>query len=172
MKVYNAVTLILYNSLFQVKVLKDQVASLRDQCRQIKKETLQQKIEELKLPQEQELMIKSCMKTAKVAANGRRYDLKWIYECILMRIKSPTLYNHLRLRKILPLPCRSTLNRYMRKLHPMYGYQDTLFETVKKKVSGFAEVQRHGEYNRWRYLNAKYSTSISFLTSGNIFVGR
>lgn len=155
-----SLTFIWYKLPFQVQVLKDTVARLRNQCRLIQKETLQQKLKELDLPPEQEIMIESCIKTAKVAANGRRYDLKWIYECILMRIKSPTLYNHLRLRKILPLPCRSTLNRYMRKLHPMYGYQDTLFQTVKKKVSGYSEVQRHGEYKKWSKLNAMYSTSI------------
>lgn len=121
------------------------MANLRKSCGAIQKETLEQKIKALNLPDEQQVMISSCIKAAAVKKNGRRYDLKWIYECILMRIKSPTLYNHLRLKSILPLPCRATLSRYMRKLHPMYGYQDTLFETIKKKVSGFSEVQRHGK---------------------------
>ena len=58
--------------------------------------------------------------------HGNRYEAEWIYhemrtmiyETILMRIKSPTLYNHIRERKIMPLPSRTTLNRYMRNIKP------------------------------------------------------
>jgi len=37
-------------------------------------------------------------------ANGRRYTLNWNYECILIRIKSRKMYEHLRIHGILPLP--------------------------------------------------------------------
>ena len=48
-------------------------------------------------------------------------------------------------KKILPLPDRRTLGRYMRKLHPMYGYQDTLFQVLKNKIKDWPEKKKHGK---------------------------
>lgn len=42
---------------------------------------------------------------------GMRYDAEWLMECLLMRIKSPRAYKHLRANMLLPLPCPDTIRR-------------------------------------------------------------
>lgn len=82
----------------------------------------------------QQKIILQCHQAAQAKGpTGPRYQLDWIYECILMRIKDPCLYRHIRMKKILPLPCRTTVGRYMKKLHPMYGYQDSLFDVLRSE---------------------------------------
>ncbi|KAE8739250.1 hypothetical protein FOCC_FOCC015248 [Frankliniella occidentalis] len=103
-------------------------------------------IEQLEdLPDVQKQAILACLKAAKKkGAKGNRYPLEWIYEAMLMRIKSPRLYEHIRKRKILPLPCRSLLNRYMKKIHPVFGFQTVLFQVLKEKVKDWDEKEKHG----------------------------
>lgn len=79
------------------------------------------------MPQTQQDIVLAFHKmTIEKGPTARRYVLNWIYECILMRTKSPALYNNIREKGIFPLPCRATIARYMRKLHPMFGYQGGL----------------------------------------------
>jgi hypothetical protein len=49
-----------------------------------------------KLPKNQQEAVKTCFDASKVASsNGRRYTLNWIYECMLIRIKSRKTYEHI-----------------------------------------------------------------------------
>lgn len=63
------------------------------------------------LPQSQQEMIRTCCKAGQCKKKGNRYTLDWVYSCILMKIKSTKLYNHMRENNILPLPSPSTLSR-------------------------------------------------------------
>lgn len=129
---------------FQLKTLKAVVRDLRRQCAKLKKSQVSEAIQDLPVPQQHAVM--ACLAAAKrKGPKGNRFLLDWIYECLLMRIKSPKLYEHIRERKILVLPSRTTLNRYMRKLHPGYGYQPQLFQVLKQKISDFSEGAKHGK---------------------------
>ncbi|KAK3919881.1 LOW QUALITY PROTEIN: DNA transposase [Frankliniella fusca] len=90
------------------------------------------------------LVVLNIIRAAKAKGpSGRRYDLEWVFHCLLMRIKSPKLYDHIRKRKILPLPDRTSINRYMRKMRPAYGYQKPVFEVLSSKTANWSELQRH-----------------------------
>lgn len=66
------------------------------------------------LPEPQRLSVLTCFNAAKLKNNKiRRYDISWIYECILFRLKSSNAYNFIRERNILPLPHQDTLNKYI-----------------------------------------------------------
>lgn len=45
----------------------------------------------------------------------------------------------------LPLPSIRTLQRYMKKLSPQYGFQKNVFEMLKEKAPHMEEAERHGE---------------------------
>ncbi|XP_046405740.1 uncharacterized protein LOC124170811 [Ischnura elegans] len=65
------------------------------------------------LPVAQQEAITACFESSKrVNSKGRRYTNNWVYECILLRIKSPKAYEHLRSHGILALPSAQTLRRY------------------------------------------------------------
>jgi len=88
-------------------------------------------IEEIitKLPQNQQLAVQACFTAAKLKDKKKmRYSNEWIYECILLRIKSTKTYNHLRSHNILTLPSITTLNRYIKFVKGCYGFQTSIFK--------------------------------------------
>lgn len=97
-----------------------------------------------KLPENQKLVVKTCFEAAGRQATGRRYSKDWLYNCILMKIKSPKLYKHLRTKELLPLPAPCTLSKYIRNIDSSYGFQMKLFEMLKEKCKHMPEFQRHG----------------------------
>jgi len=139
----------------QVQKLKAEVKDMFRKCQEVERKKLEASIKHF--PQTQQDIVLAFHKmTVEKGPTARRYVLNWIYECILMRIKSPALYHNIREKGILPLPCRATIARYMRKLHPMFGYQDTLFEVIKKKVAGWREQDRNGKCIRTILLHPKH----------------
>ncbi|KAK3924293.1 Transposable element P transposase [Frankliniella fusca] len=91
------------------------------------------------------LVVLNIIRAAKAKGpSGRRYDLEWVFHCLLMRIKSPKLYDHIRKREILPLPDRTSIYRYMQKVRPVSGYQKTVFEVLSSKTANWSKLQRHG----------------------------
>lgn len=54
------------------------------------------------LPRNQQEAVETCFDALKVSSyNGRRYTLNWIYEYMLIMIKSRKTYEHLRIYNIL-----------------------------------------------------------------------
>jgi hypothetical protein len=127
-----------------VSALKKELHKVYKDCRKLKSNDVSEAIKSL--PEPLKCAVLACLTAAKrKGPKGNRYEKEWIYEAMLMRIKSPTLYEHIRSHKILPLPSRTILNLYMSKLHPTYGYQKPLFDVLKAKISDWDEKDRHGK---------------------------
>lgn len=108
-----------------------------------------QKLDDLikDLNPKQQMLVRTCVQAAKVKSDrGMRYSKEWVYECILLRIKSPKLYRSMRRKKdkLLPLPSIQTLQRYMEQLRPAYGFQENVFELLKEKSKYIKSAGRHG----------------------------
>ena len=73
------------------------------------------------------------------------YSAAWIYECLLLRIKSRKAYQHILEHKILALPSISTLTRYIRKIKRCYGLHQSTFTCLKKKASVMDATDRRGK---------------------------
>ena len=113
-------------------------------CKDIEENCLSESIKNL--PEIQQLALKSCFKAAKCSSkNGRRYTVNYIYECILMRIKSRCTYEHIRKRDILPLPTINTLNSYIKGIKPIYGFDEQVFAALKQKQANMTADQRRGK---------------------------
>ncbi|KAH7974506.1 hypothetical protein HPB49_016350 [Dermacentor silvarum] len=57
------------------------------------------------LPPKQNLAARTCFEVAsRKSSRGMAYDKLWVLECILMRMKSPQLYEHIRRHQIMALP--------------------------------------------------------------------
>ncbi|KAE8743485.1 hypothetical protein FOCC_FOCC010908 [Frankliniella occidentalis] len=122
---------------------KKNVKFLYERCQLVKREKLKEQIK--MLPITQQVMILTCFRAARIRGpSGMRYEADWVYQCLLMRIKSPSLYRHIQARKIMPLPSRSQINSYMKKMRPAYGFQQSLFSVLGQKTQDWTEMERHG----------------------------
>jgi len=83
--------------------MKTKINNLKQKFNMIKEEKIDEIIKDL--PQTQNEAIKMCFKASLVKSRkGIRYTNNWVFECILMKIKSPALYQKMRREQILPLP--------------------------------------------------------------------
>ena len=116
----------------QVRALKSSVIAMKKRCREVNQEVLEKAIS--KLTVNEQIAVRSCFKASQCEdSKGMRYTTQWIYECLLLRIKSKKAYEHLRKRRILVLPSISTLSRYMKRIGGSYGFQSNLFKIIAEK---------------------------------------
>ncbi|XP_051167107.1 uncharacterized protein LOC127285249 [Leptopilina boulardi] len=129
----------------KAKRLQNKIETLKTKCAECKEDAVNEYI--VSLTEEQQQAVRAIISTAKVKSkNGIRYNREWIYECILLRIKSCKAYEHLIKREIMALPCIKTLNNYMKFLKSQYGFQKGVFEGIKKKTENMPPEDVHGNY--------------------------
>ena len=75
-----------------------------------------------------------------------RYSIAWIYECLLLGIKSRKAYEHIHEHEILVLPAISTLTQYIQKIKGSYGFQPSTFACLEKKASVKDVSERQGNF--------------------------
>jgi len=117
----------------QVGKLSQQLEEAGEKMRNIDETALEKALAML-TPSYQDL-VKACVKSSRAKMPcGKRYNPEWVYDCIRMRIKSAGLYRQLIRNKHLPLPSERTLQRYLRKLKPAYGFQQETFRMIQQKA--------------------------------------
>ncbi|KAH7937165.1 hypothetical protein HPB49_008335 [Dermacentor silvarum] len=111
--------------------------------RKLTDDTLKSKIKDL--PLKQQLQVMACFNACKRSSTkGMKYQAEWILECLLMRMKSKRLYEHLRKERIMLLPGRTCLQRYLRSFRSGFGFNRRVFSALKEKCCEMPEHQRHG----------------------------
>ncbi|KAL1469413.1 hypothetical protein MTO96_041061 [Rhipicephalus appendiculatus] len=73
-----------------------------------------------------------------------RYKKEWIYDCLLLKVKSTAVYNFLHENGFLPLPNPRTLYGYLRSLKADFGFDASLFAVLREKLQGVPERERRG----------------------------
>ena len=73
-----------------------------------------------------------------------QYEVEWLLECLLIRIKSPAVYEHLRVNNILPLPCKDTLRKLSSCLSTEFGFNEFAIECIKKQFHRKSLSERYG----------------------------
>lgn len=96
-----------------------------------------------KLPEKQQESVKQCFAAARVKKRGFRYSKMWILECIIMKMKSARLYDHIRDNNILALPSKSTLKRYMAVYRSAFGFSKKVLEQLKQKTQDMDSFKKH-----------------------------
>ncbi|XP_075540088.1 uncharacterized protein LOC142574996 [Dermacentor variabilis] len=106
-------------------------------------EVLRAQIETLPLKQRECVM--HCFSAAKKKnAKGNIYSKDWILECILMKMKSAKLYEHLRRHNIISLPSNSTLKRYLRLYKSAFGFSHKVLNQLKLRTKHMSSMNRRG----------------------------
>ncbi|XP_077534882.1 uncharacterized protein LOC144146828 [Haemaphysalis longicornis] len=122
--------------------IEKELEAIRSANEQIADEVLDNRIKGL--PSKQQLVVKACFKAAaRKSTSGMSYEKEWVLECVL-RMKSPKLYEYLRNHKILVLPSRTCLQRYIRKFKSGFGFNDNVFSALAVKTKEMDTCARHG----------------------------
>jgi len=126
--------------------LEPRVNALQDECAKLSgTQVIEEAVKNLNLDDNMKENIINCIQVAKAREpNGRRYTQKWLYECILLKIKNSGTYEHIIRHHLMPLPCISTIQRYIRKLKPAYGFQEGVFRILKEKSGGINNMEKEG----------------------------
>ncbi|KAJ1531355.1 hypothetical protein ONE63_000039 [Megalurothrips usitatus] len=127
----------------KITKLKEKIEDLQNKCALLDDTKVREYVK--CMPPCWQNAILACVQASKAtSSNGRRYTTNWIYECQLLRIKSLACYKKMLRDNFLPLPSLRTLQRYMKKLAPAYGFQTNIFDVLREKVSLMTEAQKHG----------------------------
>lgn len=130
------------NFYLQVLKLKKEVILAKKRCAKADERVINSEIS--KLPPTQQEAVRTCFSAAKRPQKGRRYTQQWVYECLLMRIKSKKLYQDLRRRQILPLPHIDTLNKYVKRMGSAYGFNLAIFNLLSMKAQQLTREEKRG----------------------------
>ena len=74
-----------------------------------------------------------------------RYDAEWLLECLLLQIKNKSCYEHLRTKKILPLPHKDTLRRLISGMSCHFGFNSMALEAIRKMLNECSMKLNHSE---------------------------
>lgn len=120
------------------------MTNIKKECAKANKEKLQDAIE--KLPEAQRAAVNACFNASQVKdKRGARYTNQWIYECLLVRIKSPSTYKHLRENKVLAMPSENTLSSYIKVIKGTYGFDENVFKVLKSKTASMSSTDVRGK---------------------------
>ncbi|KAL3189721.1 hypothetical protein MRX96_021186 [Rhipicephalus microplus] len=84
------------------------------------------------------------MKANAKSATAARYKKEWIYDCLLLKIKSTVVYTFLQENGFLPLPNPRTLYGYLRNPKADFGFDSTLFTVLREKLEAVSEREHRG----------------------------
>ncbi|XP_049520642.1 uncharacterized protein LOC125944316 [Dermacentor silvarum] len=123
--------------------LQDALKKMREKTSQISASVFEEKLN--LLPKKQQAAVRACFDAAKrKSLRGYHYSKEWLLECIILRMKSARLYEHLRAHKILVLPSHACLQKYIKGFTAAYGFNTKLLSCLKAKVKDMDEMKRHG----------------------------
>ncbi|XP_077519809.1 uncharacterized protein LOC144129531 [Amblyomma americanum] len=123
--------------------LKGQIESMKARNSAIKEETLAESI--AMLPNKQQESVRHCFDACKrKSTRGMNFTKEWVLECILMKMRSPKLYRHIRKHNILVLPSNTTLKKYTAAYKSGFGFNKKVMEILKQKTSKMDSFSRHG----------------------------
>ena len=75
--------------------MEEQLIAIQEKHRLLSSQKLEDIIKDM--TPKQKLLVRTCVQASKVKSEkGMRYSKEWVYECMLLRIKSPKLYRSMR----------------------------------------------------------------------------
>src|SRR5277367_2327148 len=109
------------------------------------KKKLDDCVKDLNLSPGLQLTLKECIRAGKQSVKtSKRYTSDWLLTCLLLHIKSPSAYEFLRNNEVLPLPCTSTIRKYLGMVKTKCGFDEKFFEAFARKLNKMDDMHRHG----------------------------
>ena len=73
-----------------------------------------------------------------------KYDAGFVMQCLLLRMKNKSTYEHLRKEKLMPLPSQSTLRRHISCMPCAFGINEFALKAVGKALANESRGNRLG----------------------------
>ncbi|KAH7945825.1 hypothetical protein HPB49_016037 [Dermacentor silvarum] len=116
---------------------------MKSECAATAEEILSEKLSFLS--PKQQLAVRQCFEASRrKSPRGMKYDKEWILECILLKMRSPKLYQYMRRQNILALPSETTLRKYTAQYRSGFGFNEKMLNVLKQKVALLDVFHRHG----------------------------
>ncbi|KAG0416226.1 hypothetical protein HPB47_006587 [Ixodes persulcatus] len=126
-----------------VAAMKKKLAEMEVKNAQVRPSTLDEELK--RLPSMQQQQVRACLEASKRKSMcGMKFTDEWALECIIMRMKSPRLYEHLRKQKTLVLPGRTCLRTYTRAYRGGFGLNVNMFRCLAEKTKTIDNSMCHG----------------------------
>ena len=97
-----------------------------------------------------------------------RHEPEFLLDCLLLRLKSTSTYEHLRSSGILPLPDKSTLRRLLSTTKPTFGFHDFALNSIADNLQNLPPSERYGAIC---FDEMKISTDVTFDSQSLKFEG-
>ncbi|KAK4021680.1 hypothetical protein OUZ56_003590 [Daphnia magna] len=98
-----------------------------------------------KLDAQELLVVKTILKKAECKnVRSMRYDPDFFLECIMLRIKSKAAYDHLKLQKLLPLPCTDTIRKLLSCKTCTFCLNAYALNAIKNYIQNKPKAMRYG----------------------------
>ncbi|KAH7964988.1 hypothetical protein HPB49_002733 [Dermacentor silvarum] len=123
--------------------LKNQLKAMSAKNKAITEEQFTSRIAALP-PKQREATLHMFKSASRKSAKGMRYSNEWVLECLIMKMKSAKLYEHLRKENILSLPSKTTLRKYLKSYRTGFGFSPKIFNVVSEKTATMEEYACHG----------------------------
>lgn len=126
------------------KMLLNELQQAKNKMKSLQNEEIQVRLQEQNIPSVQLLLIRECVSAAKCTTKkNRRYTDSWLLLCLLLHIRSSATYAFLRNNDILPLPCVSTVRKYISMMGLKCGLDEKFSKAFATKWQ--ASVRWSGE---------------------------
>lgn len=127
----------------KLKKAKISISQMKAMNEQLPEKQFLEKIKGL--PSKQQAAVRACFDAARrKSTKGMKYRNDWLLEFILMRVRSPQLYEHLRRHDILVLPGRSCIRKAMQHFKSGFGFNPSTFDALREKTKTMDDFSRHG----------------------------
>ncbi|KAH9371638.1 hypothetical protein HPB48_022420 [Haemaphysalis longicornis] len=127
----------------QLRVTKHQLMEMKKANRNIKEQAFEKRIEELQ-PKQQKAALYFFRASKRKGMRGMDFTRDLILECLFMNMKSPQLYNYIRKSKILVLPCKNTLRKYLSAYKTGFSFCTKVLAGLKQRTRNMDILKRHG----------------------------
>lgn len=129
---------------FSNDCLKEEKKALEKKLAELSEDVIEAHIKRLNIIPAQAMVLKEILSIAKYTSkNSRRYSSEWLLTCLLMHIRSPSMYAFIATNAILPLPSPRTIRRHLTGVKISCGFDDKLFEALKLKMESKNEMQKY-----------------------------
>lgn len=130
---------------FTIKKLKEELKQFEEKLETLTEEKVEDHITRLKICSAQAMVLREIIKIAKYKSkHGRRYSSDWLLTCMLMRIRSPGMYEFILRNEILPLPSSRTIKRHLSAVKIDVGFDAAFLEAFKKKMARKRDREKYG----------------------------
>ncbi|KAK8785529.1 hypothetical protein V5799_008105 [Amblyomma americanum] len=126
-----------------VTAMEQRLAEMEAKNRTIAEEEFTAKVSTFPSKQ-REAVLRMFKASSRKSQKGMKFSIEWVLECLIMKMKSARLYEHLRRENILALPSKTTLRKYLKRYKTGFRFNSKVLDVLSEKARSMDEFKKHG----------------------------